>query len=89
MFESTPAAAAFVLGRALFAIVIGYLALGNLRDLESAVGYTTHKGAPFPSITVPLGSLGLIAGAGAVLLGVYKKNQREYHGPPCPWVKRV
>jgi len=19
----------------------------------------------------------------------YKKEQREYHGPPCPWVKRV
>ncbi len=71
MFESTPAAVAFGLGRALFAIVIGYLALGNLRDLDSAVGYAKHKGAPVPSITVPLGSLGLIAGAGAVLLGVY------------------
>jgi len=20
---------------------------------------------------------------------VYKRKQREYHGPPCPWVKRV
>ncbi|MEF8813775.1 MAG: DoxX family protein [Halovenus sp.] len=61
----------FLLGRALFALVVGYLAFGNLLDLESSVGYARSKGAPFASVTVPLGSLGLIAGALAVLLGVY------------------
>ena len=63
--------AAFLLGRALFAVVVGYLALGNLLDLESSVGYAQSKGVPLASIAVPLGSLGLIAGSLAVLLGVY------------------
>ncbi len=63
--------AAFLVGRALFAVVVGYLALGNLLDLESAVGYAQSKGAPLASITVPLGSLGLIAGSLAVLVGFY------------------
>lgn len=63
--------AAFLVGRALFALVVGYLAFGNLLDLESAVGYAESKGAPLASVTVPLGSLGLVAGALAVLVGVY------------------
>lgn len=63
--------AAFLLGRVLFALVIGYLALGNLFDLESSVGYAKSKGAPLASVTVPLGSLGLIAGALSVLIGAF------------------
>jgi len=69
-----PAAAAdvaFLLGRALFALVVSYLALGNLLNLDSSIGYAESKGAPLASITVPLGSLGLIAGSLAVLVGVY------------------
>jgi putative oxidoreductase len=62
---------AFLLGRVLFGVVIGYLALGNLQNLASSVSYAQSKGAPLASITVPLGSLGLIAGALAVLVGVY------------------
>ena len=62
---------AFLLGRALFAVVVGYLAVGNLLDLESAIGYAESKGAPLASITVPLGSLGLVTGALSVLVGVY------------------
>jgi len=63
--------AAFLLGRALFALVVGYLALGNLLDLETAVGYAQSKGVPLASVAVPLGSLGLVAGSLGVLLGVY------------------
>jgi uncharacterized membrane protein YphA (DoxX/SURF4 family) len=70
-FSSTLSGAAFLLGRVLFALVLGYLALGNLLDLESSVAYAESKGAPFASVTVPLGSLGLVAGAAAVLTGVY------------------
>jgi putative oxidoreductase len=69
--SSLPAEVAFLLGRAVFALVVGYLALGNLLDLESSVGYAESKGAPLPSVTVPLGSVGLIAGAASVLFGVY------------------
>ena len=71
VFASTLSGTAFLLSRVLFALVVGYLALGNLLDLESSVGYAEHKGAPIPSISVPLGSLGLVAGALAVLGGVY------------------
>ena len=70
-FATGLAAGAFLLGRVLFALVVGYLALGNLLDLESAVGYAKHKGAPLAEFTVPLGSFGLITDALAVLTGVY------------------
>ena len=70
-FASTGSSVAFVVGRVLFAVVVGYLAFGNLLDLESAVGYAESKGAPLASISVPLGSLGLVAGAAAVLTGIY------------------
>jgi putative oxidoreductase len=71
MFDSSLAAVGFLAGRALFALVVGYLALGNVLDLESSVGYAEHKGVPFASVSVPLGSLALVAGALSVLLGVY------------------
>ena len=70
-FASTGSSVAFVVGRVLFAVVVGYLAFGNLLDLESTVGYAESKGAPLASISVPLGSLGLVAGAAAVLTGIY------------------
>lgn len=68
---SAVADVAFLAGRGLFAVVVGYLALGNLLDLEAAVGYARSKGAPLAAVSVPLGSLGLILGALAVLLGLY------------------
>jgi DoxX. len=71
VFAAAGSSIAFVAGRALFAVVVGYLAFGNLRDLESAVGYAESKGAPLASVSVPLGSLGLVAGALAVLTGIY------------------
>ena len=71
MLDSSLAAVGFLAGRALFALVVGYLALGNLLDLDSSVGYAEHKGVPLASMSVPLGSLGLVAGALAVLTGVY------------------
>ena len=70
-FSSLLPGAAFVASRALFALVIGYLALGNLLDLETSVGYAQSKGVPLASVSVPLGSLGLIAGAAAILVGAY------------------
>lgn len=70
-FETAAADLAFLLGRALFAAVLGFLALGNLLDLEASIGYARHKGAPAARVTVPLGSLVLLAGAVAVLLGAY------------------
>lgn len=61
----------FFTGRALFALVVGYLAIGNLRDLQGSVAYAESKGAPFASLTVPLGSTALLGGALSILFGVY------------------
>ena len=71
VFSSALSETAFLASRLLFALVVGFLALGNLLDLESSVGYAKSKGAPLATINVPLGSIGLIAGALAVLTGIY------------------
>ncbi|MFB6301000.1 MAG: DoxX family protein [Halobacteriales archaeon] len=70
-FASSLSAGLFLLSRVLFALVVGYLALGNLLDLDSSVDYAQSKGVPLASIAVPVGSLGLILGALAILVGVY------------------
>jgi uncharacterized membrane protein YphA (DoxX/SURF4 family) len=70
-FPSPLFEAGFVLSRLLFSVVIGYLALGNLLDLDQSIGYAEHKGVPVAVVSVPLGSLGLIVGALAVLTGIY------------------
>jgi uncharacterized membrane protein YphA (DoxX/SURF4 family) len=71
VFSSALSGTAFLASRVLFTLVIGYLALGNLLDLESSVGYAKSKGPPLATFSVPLGSFGLIAGALAVLTGIF------------------
>ncbi|PSP79024.1 quinol oxidase [Halobacteriales archaeon QS_1_68_20] len=70
-FETAGADLAFLAGRVLFAGVVGFLALGNLLDLGESVAYAQHKGVPAPRITVPFGSLALLAGAVSILVGAY------------------
>lgn len=71
MFESTLGTVGFLAARVLFAVILGYLALGNLLDYEATVGYARSKGAPLPGLSVVLGSLLLLAGALAILFGAY------------------
>lgn len=70
-FESSGVGVAFLAGRTLFAVVLAYLALGNLLALEETVAYAASKGAPAPRLTVPLASLGLLAGTVSIFLGVF------------------
>jgi uncharacterized membrane protein YphA (DoxX/SURF4 family) len=70
-FEATGTGEALLLGRILFAVVLIYLALGNLLDLSEAIGYAASKGVPAPRVTVPLGSLSLVVGAISVLVGAF------------------
>lgn len=70
-FETPGTGALFLLGRGLFALVLGHLALGNLLGLEESVAYARSKGAPAPAVTVPLTSLALLGGAAAILFGAY------------------
>jgi uncharacterized membrane protein YphA (DoxX/SURF4 family) len=68
-FETALGGAALLVGRALFAVVLGFLALGNLQELDETVAYAESKGAPAARLTVPLASVALVAGAGSILLG--------------------
>lgn len=70
-FASTVADVGFLAGRGLFAVAVGYFAVGNLRDLQGAIAYADSKGAPLASVTVPVGSGMLLAGALSILFGVY------------------
>lgn len=70
-FTAGASGVVFFLGRVLFAFVMGYLALGNLLDLEGTVAYAESKGAPVPSLSVPLGSFVVIIGSVSIVLGVY------------------
>jgi len=70
-FEAAGVGEALLLGRVLFAAVLGFLAIGNLRDLEETVAYAKSKGAPAAQVTVPLASLALLAGAGAIAVGAF------------------
>jgi len=67
--ETALGGAALLVGRALFAAVLGFLALGNLQGLDETVAYAESKGAPAARLTVPLASVALVAGAGSILLG--------------------
>ncbi|MDS0475229.1 DoxX family protein [Natrinema sp. 1APR25-10V2] len=70
-FEATGAGEALLAGRILFAAVLGFLAVGNLQDVDETVAYAASKGAPVPRLTVPLASLALVAGAVSILLGAF------------------
>ncbi|QLG60724.1 DoxX family protein [Halorarum salinum] len=70
-FEAAGTAEALLVGRVLFAAVLGYLALGNLRDRSGTVAYAGSEGAPVPRLTVPSTSLALLAGGAAILVGAY------------------
>jgi uncharacterized membrane protein YphA (DoxX/SURF4 family) len=69
-FDTATAAALFLIGRILLAGVLGFLALGNLLDLEGSVGYAEFKGVPFPTASVVGGSLLLLGSALSIGLGV-------------------
>jgi len=68
-FETALGGVALLVGRALFAAVLGVLALGNLQELDETVAYAESKGAPAARLTVPLASVALVAGAGSILVG--------------------
>jgi uncharacterized membrane protein YphA (DoxX/SURF4 family) len=60
-----------LLARALFGLVLGYLAIGNLLSYEDTVAYARSKGAPLAGVTVPATSLLLLGGATAIAIGAY------------------
>ncbi|GAB3036461.1 DoxX family protein [Natronobiforma cellulositropha] len=70
-FETAATGELFLIGRIAFAAILGYLAIGNLLDLEGTVAYAESKGAPLASISVPVSSLLLLGGVVSILVGAY------------------
>lgn len=66
--EPVEAAPLFRLGRLLFGGVLAYNAIDNLRNLEGRIAYAEAKGSPYPEISVPAISGGLLAGSIGVAL---------------------
>jgi uncharacterized membrane protein YphA (DoxX/SURF4 family) len=54
--------------RALFGGVLAFLSVDNLRNLDGRVEYADAKGAPFPEVSVPTVSAGLLLGSVGVAL---------------------
>jgi uncharacterized membrane protein YphA (DoxX/SURF4 family) len=63
--------ATLLLARALFGLVLGYLAVGNLLAYEDTVAYARSKGAPLAGVAVPAASVLLLAGAASIVLGAF------------------
>lgn len=58
----------FRLGRALFGGVLAFMAFDNITNLEERIGYAESKGAPYPEVSVPTASGGLLLGGIGVAL---------------------
>ena len=58
----------FRLGRGLFGGILAFMALDNLRQLNERIAYAKSKGAPYPDVSVPAVSGGLLLGSLGVAL---------------------
>lgn len=58
----------FRLGRVLFGGVLAFNAIDNLRNMEGRIAYAEAKGAPYPEVSVPATSGGLLAGSVGIAL---------------------
>lgn len=56
------------LGRVLFGGILAFMALDNLLNADKRIQYGESKGAPYPEVTVPGVSIGLLLGSLGVLL---------------------
>jgi putative oxidoreductase len=64
-------AAAFVLGRVLFGLVLAFMGLNHFQDIEGMAAYAGAKGIPFPEASVVLSGVMLLVGGLGIALGIY------------------
>ncbi|MFB6167034.1 MAG: DoxX family protein [Candidatus Nanohaloarchaea archaeon] len=62
---------AFLVGRVLIGGFLAFNGANHFLKRENMAGYAESKGAPAPSVTVPLTGLMLLAGGFSILLGAY------------------
>lgn len=66
--ESIAESSLFRLGRGLFGGVLALNAIDNLRNLDQRIAYAEAKDVPYPDLTVPGASGGLLLGGVGVVL---------------------
>jgi putative oxidoreductase len=69
--ETTAGGLAFLVGRLVFGVVLGFMGLSHFTGLDGMSGYADAKGVPAPRLAVVVSGLMLIAGGLAIALGVY------------------
>lgn len=62
---------AFLVGRLVFGVLLGFMGLNHFMDLDGMAGYADAKGIPAPRTAVIASGLALVAGGGAIALGVF------------------
>jgi uncharacterized membrane protein YphA (DoxX/SURF4 family) len=69
--ETTAGGLAFLVGRLVFGVLLGFMGLNHFTGLDGMSGYAKAKGIPAPRLAVIGSGLMLIAGGLAIALGVY------------------
>lgn len=69
--ETTAGGLAFLVGRLVFGVLLGFMGLNHFTGLDGMSGYAKAKGVPAPWFAVILSGLMLIVGGLAIALGVY------------------
>jgi len=69
--ESAAGGLAFLIGRLVFGVVLGFMGLSHFTGLDGMSGYAEAKGVPAPRLAVIVSGLMLIVGGLAITLGVY------------------
>lgn len=71
VFETMPTRVLFLVGRVLFAGVLGFMSINHFMNTDEMAGYAEAKGVPLPKISVVGSGLILAAGGLSIILGIY------------------
>lgn len=69
--ETTTGGLAFLVGRVIFGVLLGFMGLNHFTGLNGMSGYAKAKGVPASRLAVVASGLMLIVGGLAIALGVY------------------
>lgn len=69
--ETTVGGLAFLGGRLLFGVLLGFMGLNHFTGLDGMSGYAAAKGIPAPRLAVVASGVVLVAGGLSVALGVF------------------
>jgi uncharacterized membrane protein YphA (DoxX/SURF4 family) len=69
--ETAAGGFAFLVGRIVFGVVLGFMGLNHFTGLDGMSGYADAKGVPTPRLAVAASGLVLVAGGLSIALGVF------------------